>query len=419
MQKQDQTLQNTLHYFENARQHLALPRGVIAALQNPYREVEVSFPIVMDDNSIKIFHGYRVQHNNARGPFKGGLRFHPEVSMEKTMALAMLMTFKCSVADIPFGGAKGGITCDPKKLSISELKKITKRFTYEIAPIIGPDTDIPAPDVGTDSQVMSWIVDAYSMGGRKNEYAVVTGKPLDLYGSFVRDVATGLGCYFVIQETLEYLGSPKIFTKHSKVIVQGCGNAAIPIMKLLKKDEAKIIAVSDSQGGIFSQEGINIDSVLKTKKTAGSVTKCETGEIISNQQLLELPCDILVLAAMENQITKENADKIQAKIIFEPANAPVTPEADEILKKRGIIVVPDILASAGGVIVSYFEWVQNRQRDRWPEEKVKKRLKKQITTSCKEVLKIADDKKVDLRTAAYILGIGKVAKVMESRDIWP
>jgi glutamate dehydrogenase (NAD(P)+) len=416
----DPTLKHTLHYFEKALENLKIHRGIIASLKQPDREIKVSFPVKMDDGHIRSFTGYRVQHNKARGPYKGGLRYHPEVSMEKTRALAMLMTFKCAVADIPFGGAKGGIICNPKEMSREELMRVTKRFTFEIKDNIGPKKDIPAPDVNTNPEIMAWIADAYSMAHGEDSTAVVTGKPLHLDGSFIRNEATGLGCYHVIKQTMLEL---KQLTqlKGATVVVQGCGNAAIPIIKLLNRDGSRIIAVSDTSGGVYDSAGLDIKNLLEIKEKFGKVSQYTIGnsvKIISNA-LLQVPCDILVLAALENQITKENAYKIKAKIIFEPANAPTSPEADEILNKKGIIVLPDILASAGGVIVSYFEWVQNRQGMRWPAQKISGKLKTQIIESAKQVFKIARDKKVDLRTAAYILGIEKVAKVMKSRDIWP
>ncbi|MCF7835738.1 MAG: Glu/Leu/Phe/Val dehydrogenase [Candidatus Marinimicrobia bacterium] len=413
----EKTLANTLNYFDKAVSCLKMHRGIVESLKHPFKKMEVSFPVKMDDGSVKVFHGYRVQHNNARGPFKGGLRFHPEVSMEKTMALAMLMTLKCAVADIPFGGAKGGVTCNPKEMSKDELMRVTKRFTFEIASIIGPDTDIPAPDVNTDPRVMAWIVDAYCVHASQNDYGVVTGKPMHLYGSHVRNEATGLGCYFVMKEVFRQMHLGDTFA-NKKVVIQGCGNAATPIINMMTQEKAKVIAISDSQGGVFHDNGLITEEVLKAKKKNGSVGSY-TARKITNEKLLELPCDILVLAAMENQITEKNADKIKAKIIFEPANAPISPEANEILKKKGVTMIPDILASAGGVIVSYYEWVQNRQGKRWEKEDVRKELEKQITSSTKDVFSIVREKNVDPRTAAFILGVKKVAKVMTDRDIWP
>ena len=418
----DPTLKNTLLYFDQVFGKLALPRGIIASLKEPVHETTVNFPIKMDDGHVKLFTGYRVQHNNARGPFKGGIRYSDKVNLEKVRAFAMLMTIKCAVADIPFGGAKGGIICDPANMSETELMRMTKRFTYEIAPIIGPDRDIPAPDMYTNPKIMSWIADAYMMYTRSDAYDVVTGKPLNFYGSYVREEATGLGCYFIIKEAIEQISGS---LDGLRVIIQGCGNAAIPIIKMLAKDNAKIIAVSDSSGAVWTPNGgIDTNILLKTKRSTGSVMNYSAinypvGTSLTNGEMLEKDCDILVLAALENQITAENADKIKAKMIFEPANAPISPEAHEILSRKGITIIPDVLASAGGVTVSYFEWAQNRQRVRWDATHVRTELKKYMVEAYKNTLKISKERNVDMRLAAYMLGIGKVAKVMASRDIFP
>lgn len=418
-EEMDKTLEGTLFYLNQALRHLDLPRWTRDYLRKTRREMEVSFPVEMDDGSIKMFTGYRVQHNDARGPFKGGLRYGPAVSMEKTRALATLMTIKCAAADIPFGGAKGGVICNPKEMSQKELMKMTKRFTQEIEPIIGPDLDIPAPDMNTNPDVMSWIVDQYKTTNKPNALAVVTGKPIEVGGSFVRGEATGLGCYYVIKETLHRLWQKNDLTG-TRIIIQGCGNAAIPLVKQLPNDGAKIIAVSDSQGGIMDTNGLKPNVLLEIKKKTKSVVNylgSPSSKKISNAHLLELPCDILILAALEDQITKENADKIQAKIIFEPANAPVAPEAEKILNSRNIVVVPDVVASAGGVIVSFFEWVQNHQKIRWDEETVRKALEKQIRTAAKEMIEMSAEKSINLRIAAFIVALKKIGKVMLKRGI--
>ncbi|MGB9699190.1 MAG: Glu/Leu/Phe/Val family dehydrogenase [Thermodesulfobacteriota bacterium] len=401
--------------LEIAAAQLNLDPGICAKMKHTRRELTVHFPVKMEDGSIKVFTGYRVQHNLARGPAKGGIRYHPDVDLDEVKALAMWMTWKSAVVNIPYGGAKGGIQCDPMKMSKWELENMTRRFTWEIAMIIGPERDIPAPDVYTDPQIMAWIMDTYSILKGYSVPGVVTGKPLELGGSLGRHEATGKGVFITAQEAASLLNIP---LPGAKVVVQGCGNVGGIAAKYFEKAGAKVIAISDYRGGIYNPQGLNISSALDFQKKLISEDYKE-GERITNEELLQLECDLLVPAALENQITGKNASQIKAKIIVEGANGPTTTEADEILYDRGIFIVPDILANAGGVTVSYFEWVQNLQELLWSEDEVSERLTRIMKRAFAEVLAISQKRKVNMRTAALMLAIGRVAEATKLRGIYP
>ncbi len=405
-----------MRQFDTAAEHLKLKDGLREILRRPARAMSLWLPVKMDNGSIKVFQGFRVQHSNARGPCKGGIRYHPNVSFDEVQALASWMTWKCATVDIPFGGAKGGIICDPHKLSKAELERLTRRYAYEISPIIGPARDIPAPDVYTDAQVMAWIMDTYSMMHGHNTPGVVTGKPIFLGGSEGRNEATARGCVFAIRAACEVQG---IRFEGATAAVQGFGNAGSIAADLLSKQGMKVVAVSDTQGCILNRKGLDVDAVSAHKKKTGSVGDFKDAEAIPASAVLEVECDVLVPAALENVITLENADRVKAKIVAEAANGPTTPGADEVLFKKGIVVLPDILANAGGVTVSYFEWVQDLQELFWDEEEVNRRLEKVILKAFRDVHATAKKYKVDMRTGAYILAIDRVARATESRGIWP
>jgi glutamate dehydrogenase (NAD(P)+) len=400
-----------------AVKHLDLDPGLIDKLKHTKRELIVHFPVKMDDGSVRIHTGYRVQHNITRGPAKGGMRYHPDVDLDEVRALAMWMTWKSAVVNIPFGGAKGGVQCNPKEMSLNELEHLTRRFTWEISLMLGPEQDIPAPDVYTNPQVMAWIMDTYSILKGYSVPGVVTGKPIELGGSLGRFEATGRGVVITALEALKYLKKP---VEGAKVAIQGCGNVGGIAAEQFRRLGAKVIAVSCSANGIYSDQGLDVRRVLD-RRTQYKCFVCEQQDEveITNQELLELNCDILVPAAIENQITEKNAPRIKSKIIVEGANGPTTPEADEILNDKGIFVVQDILANAGGVTVSYFEWVQNLQELIWSEEEVLDRLTRIMQRSFKEVLEISLSKKVAMRTAALVLGIGRVAEATKLRGIYP
>jgi glutamate dehydrogenase (NAD(P)+) len=400
-----------------ASKYLNLAPGFIEKLKATKRELIVHFPVKMDDGNIKIFTGYRVQHNVSRGPAKGGIRYHPDVDLDDMRALAMWMTWKSAVVNIPFGGAKGGVQCNPKEMSLREIENMTRRFTWEISMMLGPEQDIPAPDVYTNPQVMAWIMDTFSILKGYSVPGVVTGKPIELGGSLGRFEATGRGVVITALETLKYL---KRSIEGAKVVIQGCGNVGGVAARHFNRLGAKVIAISDSQKGIYNEKGLDVQRILDYK-AKNQCLVCEVkGETeITNQELLELDCDIMVPAAVENQITEKNAPRIKAKIIAEGANGPTTPEADEILNDKGIFIVPDILANAGGVTVSYFEWVQNLQELIWSEEEVLDRLTRIMQRGFKEVLEISLSKKIPMRTAALVLGIGRVAEATRLRGIYP
>ncbi|PYX83788.1 MAG: glutamate dehydrogenase [Acidobacteria bacterium] len=405
-----------MRQFDSAAEKCGLDPGLREVLRRPRRALSLSLPVKMDDGSVQVFDGFRVQHSSVRGPCKGGIRYHPNVTFDEVKALAMWMTWKCAIVNIPFGGAKGGIVCDPHKLSKNELEHLTRRYAYEISPIIGPDKDIPAPDVYTDSQIMAWIMDTYSMTHGSSAPGVVTGKPTFLGGSFGRNEATARGCWFVIRSACEVMG---ISLDRATVAIQGFGNAGSIAAELLARQGAKIIAVSDSRGGIFNRAGLRVPELLRHKVKTGSVVDSPNSEPIDSQTILELQCDILIPAALENQITLENADRIKARIVAEAANGPTTPDADAVLHDRGIMVVPDILANAGGVTVSYFEWVQDLQELFWDEDDVNRRLERVMVKAFTDVHATAKKHDADMRTGAYILAIDRVATATRVRGIWP
>jgi glutamate dehydrogenase (NAD(P)+) len=410
--------------FETARRQidivadlLQLDQGNREILKSPKRELTVNFPVRLDDGSYRVFTGYRVQYNMARGPTKGGIRYHPQVTLDEVRALAAWMTWKCAVVNLPYGGGKGGVICDPKHMSRGELERLTRRYASEIAPLIGPEIDIPAPDVYTDGQTMAWIMDTYSMQRGYSVPGVVTGKPIALGGSEGRGEATGRGCAYVIRESAPHAG---VHVKGGSVAVQGFGNAGSVAAKLLHDEQgAKIVACSDTKGGIYNASGLNPHEVDAHKSKTGSVVGFPGAKSVSNEELLELKVDILIPAALENQITKTNAEKIQAKIVAEAANGPTVPEADDILYERKVTVLPDILANAGGVTVSYFEWAQDIQGFFWSLEEVNQRLERVMVRSYAEVHKVAAERKIHNRTAAYVLAIQRVVDAMRMRGIYP
>lgn len=409
--------------FDIARQQLdevaeliSLDPGIHKKLRHCKRSLIVSFPVKMDDGSIEVFTGYRVHHNDTRGPGKGGIRYHPDVTLDEVRALAMWMTWKTAVVNVPYGGAKGGVVCNPKKMNISEIERLTRRYTSEIIIMIGPDKDIPAPDVYTNSQVMAWIMDTYSMNVGFAVPEVVTGKPVAIGGSYGREEATGRGCMFTCLDAIKHL---KLDPDDCTVAIQGFGNAGSVVAKLLFENGLKIVAVSDSQGGIYNSNGLNPFEVIKHKKDTGTVKGFRNSDSITNEEILTLNTTVLVPAALENQITEKNADRVKAKIIIEAANGPTTPEADKILYNNGVFVVPDILANAGGVVVSYFEWVQGLSAFFWSEREVNLKLRDIIERSFKEVLSISQDKKVNMRLAAYVLAVNRVAEATRLRGIYP
>src|SRR5438093_6096491 len=402
--------------FDTAADYLKLEGGLRQVLRTPKRQLIVSIPTRMDDGSFRVFEGYRVQHSIARGPVKGGIRYHPHVTAAEVNAIASWITWKCATLNIPFGGAKGGVICDPKHMSQNELERMTRRFTSEISIIIGPEQDRPAPDVYTNARTMAWIMDTYSMTKGYSALGVVTGKPLSVGGSEARAEATARGCQFVIREAAKGL---KIPLKNARVVVQGAGNAGSIVARLLHGDGAKIIAMSDSTGGIRNPGGLDPLKVMAHKARSGTEQGYPEAENISNALLLETECEVLIPAALENQITMDNAPRIRTKILAEAANGPTTPGADELLHKNGVFLIPDILANAGGVTVSYFEWVQSLQAFFWEEAQVNHHLEKVMTRAFNEVLAIAKKFNVHMRTAAYILAVGRVAEATRIRGIYP
>jgi glutamate dehydrogenase (NAD(P)+) len=407
---------NAQRQFDAAAEVLNLDQGVRAILREPQRQLTVDFPVKMDDGSIRVFEGYRVQHNLNRGPAKGGIRYHAEVTLSEVKALAMWMTWKCAVAGIPFGGAKGGVIVDPKRLSRNELERLTRRYASEISVLIGPERDIPAPDVNTTPQVMAWIMDTVSMAAGYSVPAVVTGKPLSVGGSQGRNAATGRGVAMVALQACRRLGQePEGLT----VAVQGFGNAGSIAAGLMADDGFSIRAVSDSAGGIYSEQGLDIKAVIEHKQRTGSVVGFPSTRPISNADLLEAPVDVLVPAALENQITASNAGRVKASLILEAANGPTTPDADDILVRRGVTVVPDIVANAGGVIVSYFEWVQDLQSFFWEENEINNRLEHIITGAFNSSWEASKRLGVPLRLGAYAVAVERVAEATSVRGIYP
>ena len=402
--------------FDTAADYLMLDEGLRTILKTPKRQLIVSIPVRMDDGRIKVFEGFRVQHNLSRGPAKGGIRYHPDVTLDEVKALASWMTWKCATVNIPYGGGKGGVRVDPKQLSIGELERLTRRYATEIAPIIGPDRDIPAPDVYTTPQTMAWIMDTISMFHGHTELGVVTGKPLSLGGSKGRHEATARGCQYT---TRAACAVKRISLKDAKVAVQGFGNAGSIAARLLHEDGATVIAASDSKGGIYNEHGIDPEAALRHKEETGSLVGFKGCDRITNEELLELRCDVLVPAALENTITMDNADHIRARIIAEAANGPTTPGADQILREKGTFVIPDILCNAGGVTVSYFEWVQDLYGFFWTEHEVNNYLERTMNAAFKDVHAAAEKYRVDMRTGAYITAVARVAEATKVRGIFP
>ena len=402
--------------FDLAAERLNLDPGLRRVLREPRRELTVHFPVKMDDGSVQVFTGYRVQHNLGRGPAKGGIRYHQDVSLDEVKALAMWMTWKCAVVGIPYGGGKGGVIVDPKKLSMKELEGLSRRFFTEIEVLVGPEKDIPAPDVNTNAQVMAWFMDTYSMHQGYTVPGVVTGKPISLGGSEGRNEATARGTVFCIIEAARHLG---IELDKATVAIQGFGNAGSIAAQLMADERATVVAVSDSTGGIHNPNGLDIKRVLGWKKEHGTVQGFPGATDITNAEVLEVDCNILIPAALEGQITERNAGNIKARLIAEAANGPTTPEADRILFKNSKFMIPDILCNAGGVTVSYFEWVQDLNRDHWSERVVNEKLKEIMVRSFSEVLAIARRDQCDMRTAAYLLAVQRVAEATAMRGLYP
>jgi len=402
--------------LKKAASKMNLDPNILTQLKEPERVLMVSFPVKMDNGAVKVFTGFRVQYNTARGPAKGGVRYHPDVSLDEMKALSAWMTWKCAVAGIPYGGAKGGVICNPKEMSDGELERLSRRYIYEISSIIGPKKDIPAPDVYTNPKIMGWYIDTYNKLTGEASFSTITGKPLELWGSEGRKEATARGLSYMVELAAKKLN---INPLEATVVIQGYGNAGSISAKLLNEQGYNIIGVSDSKGGAYNPQGIDPSEILDYKTKTGSVKGFPKAEFISNKDLLEIECDVLVPAALEGVITGKNANNIKAKIIAEAANGPTTPEADEILYQRGVFMIPDILANAGGVTVSYFEWIQGLYGYFWDEERVNRRLKKLMVKAFNEVLKLAQREKIDNRTAAYIYAVSQVAEAMKVRGIWP
>jgi len=401
--------------FNIAAEKLKLDDGLYQVMLTPDREIGVAIPVMMDNGSLKVFKGYRVQHSIARGPGKGGIRYAPDVTLDEVRALAAWMTWKCAVVNLPFGGAKGGIICDPKALSNAELEKLTRRYTASLMDVLGPDRDVPAPDINTDEKIMAWIMDTYSMHARHTVTACVTGKPLDLGGSVGRREATGRGCKIVCDRAISRIGMKR---ENTRVIIQGFGNVGSMAANILYGAGYSVIGVSDIHGGIINTLGINITKLMAHVLETKTVVGFPDAEPISGEDLLVQPCDILLPAATENQITHENADRIQARVICEGANGPTTAQADEILYDKKVFIIPDILANAGGVTVSYFEWVQDRQGYFWNLKTVNERLEEIMVNSFDTVASYADRHNVNMRIAAYMLAIDRVAFTVRERGIY-
>jgi glutamate dehydrogenase (NAD(P)+) len=408
--------QNAHFYFDRVYQQMNLDPLWRAVLSSPKRVLTVSCPVRMDNGDIQVFTGYRVQHNNARGPFKGGLRYDASVNRDEVMALAMLQTWKNALVDLPYGGAKGGVVCEPKKLSLGEKERLTRRFTAEIMPIIGPVQDIPAPDVGTDAQVMSWMLDTYSMMVGHQELSVVTGKPVALGGSVGREEATGRGVMNVLRK---FLATQNKTLTGARIAVQGFGNVGFHAARLLHERGATIVAISDKFGGLYDETGIDVDAAGQYYKQNGQLTDFRGGDVISNEELLTCDCDVLVPAAMENTVDEKVAPHIRARIVCEAANGPTTPGADEILRDNGVTVLPDILANAGGVTVSYFEWVQGLDNYFWDLKRVQDELQKVMEKAFDAVNAKADESDCDYRTAAYTIAVSRVTDACRLKGLFP
>ncbi|MGC2330465.1 MAG: Glu/Leu/Phe/Val dehydrogenase [Candidatus Acidiferrales bacterium] len=402
--------------FDIAAEYLKLDAGLRQILRTPKRVLEVSIPTKMDNGQVKVFTGYRVQHNVARGPAKGGIRYHPNVTVDEVKALATWMTWKCAAVNIPFGGGKGGVICDPKRMSKAELERMTRRYTSEILPLIGPEQDIPAPDVYTDAQTMAWIMDTYSMTKGYSSLGVVTGKPVSIGGSEGRKEATARGVLVVVEEACKV---KKVPLRGAAVAIQGFGNAGSMVAKLFAEKKARIVAISDSRGGVFNSRGIDPLKAMRYKERSGTVVGMPGTSRISNDDLLTMKCDILIPAALENAITLNNVDQIKAKIVAEAANGPTTPHADEALARKGIMLLPDILANAGGVTASYFEWVQDLQSFFWPLADVNLKLEALMRRAFLEVYESMRKHRTHMRTGAYVLAVGRVADATLVRGLFP
>ncbi|MBA3239595.1 MAG: Glu/Leu/Phe/Val dehydrogenase [Acidobacteria bacterium] len=413
--REENPFESMMERFDRAAQKLNLNPDLYAVMRVPNRELKVYIPVRMDSGRMEVFEGFRVQHNFARGPAKGGIRYSPDVNIDEVRALAAWMTWKCAVVNVPFGGAKGGVICDPMQMSLAELERMTRRYAAELIDFIGPEKDVPAPDMNTNEQTMAWIMDTYSMHARHTVNAVVTGKPVELGGSRGRREATGRGILFVINEAIKRF---KMTPPSTRVVVQGSGNVGGIGARLLHEAGYKVVAISDIFGGIYNSEGIDIPAALAHLQATRSFDELPGVERVSNQELLELDCDVLAPCATENQITSENAHRIQCRILAEGANGPTTAGADEILHENGVFVIPDILANAGGVTVSYFEWVQNRMGYFWKEDVVNERLQDIMVASFNDVAKYAETHAVDTRTAAYMLAIDRVAYDTRMRGIY-
>jgi glutamate dehydrogenase (NAD(P)+) len=406
-----------LEQLDEAAKLIKLDNGLHQILAHPKRVLIVSIPVRLDNEEIRVFTGFRSQHNDARGPYKGGIRYHPQVTIDEVKALSMWMTWKCAIADIPYGGGKGGVICNPKQMSDLELERMTRRYAYAIADIIGPHTDIPAPDVYTGGKEMAWIMDTYSaLKGNYVQPEVITGKPLAIGGSLGRTEATGRGLSFTVREAAKKL---KLNLHTATVAVQGFGNAGQYAAQLLEEQGAKVIAVSDSKGGVYNKNGVQIGALRKHKEKKGSVVGFPESKSISNEEVLETDCTVLIPAALENQITKKNAPKISAKVVAEAANGPTTPEADDILYKNKTLLIPDVLANGGGVTVSYFEWLQNLRRESWGESQVNEMLDKNITRAFSDVYATHDKYQVNMRKASTVLAINRVVDAIKIRGLWP
>ncbi|MBM3943594.1 MAG: glutamate dehydrogenase [SAR202 cluster bacterium] len=398
-------------FYDQAAERLKLSSGVWEMLRRPWRELRVQVPVRMDNGEMKVFTGYRVQHNAARGPYKGGVRYHPQADEEEVRALASLMTWKTALMGLPFGGAKGGVQCDPNQLSLGELNRITRRYTLSIEHLIGPNRDIPAPDLGTNAQTMGWMMDAY---GQIHGYtpAIVTGKPVELHGSLGRDSATGRGVGYVLTEAAKDFG---LEVRGARVVIQGFGNVGSWAARLLHEMGCRIIAIGDAKGAVYQPRGLDLQKLLRHHTSAGTVAGFPEGEAVTNEELLELDCDVLLPAAIDNVLTGRNASRLKTRLVLGGANHPTTPEADAILNDRRIPVLPDILVNAGGVTVSYFEWTQNLQEFRWDEDRVNAELKKTITSAYREVYQRAQQAGITYRQAAFEIGVQRVARAAELR----
>lgn len=405
-----------LERLEEANRHLNVHESIYQRMRSPGRSLSVTVPVMMDDGLVRYFPGYRVQHNSARGPTKGGLRYHPNVTLDEITALAALMTYKCAVVNIPYGGAKGGVACDTTKMSRNELKRLTRRYTYEIGFIIGPESDIPAPDMYTNQQVMAWMMDTYSMMKGYSVPGVVTGKPLCIGGSLCTEVATGIGLVEVLKLAVEH---KNLKMDGLTVSIVGYGKVGAAIARFVSSMGAKVVGVADTKGAVYNPEGLNWMEVSKHKRKTRSVTGYPEAEDLTIEELLRKEVDVLIPAALEGLIHCDNVNDIKTRIIIEAANNPTSPEADRVLRERDIFVLPDILANAGGVVVSYFEWVQDLQGYFWDEEEIVKRLKLIITKAFKEVIRVSEEKKTDMRTSAMILGVGRVAEAISVRGLYP